>query len=60
MTGPAAPDGEYAVVVPTLGRPGLGRCLRALAEADGPGPARVVVVDDRPDTAGASLTAAVP
>jgi hypothetical protein len=31
MTGPAAPGGEYAVVVPTLGRPGLGVCLRALA-----------------------------
>ncbi|GAA2262819.1 glycosyltransferase [Streptomyces atrovirens] len=60
MTGPAAPGGEYAVVVPTLGRPCLGRCLRALAEADGPGPARVVVVDDRPDPAGAPLTAAVP
>ncbi|MFD7702032.1 glycosyltransferase family 2 protein [Streptomyces caelestis] len=60
MTGPVAPDGEYAVVVPTLGRPCLGRCLRALAEADGPGPARVVVVDDRPDPAGAPLTAAVP
>ncbi|GHE23878.1 glycosyltransferase family 2 protein [Streptomyces capillispiralis] len=60
MTGPAAPGGEYAVVVPTLGRPTLGVCLRALAEADGPGPARVVVVDDRPDPAGAPLTAAVP
>ncbi|MEY7976436.1 glycosyltransferase family 2 protein, partial [Streptomyces pilosus] len=53
MTGSPAPSGEYAVVVPTLGRPCLARCLRALAEADGPGPARVVVVDDRPDPAGA-------
>ncbi|GAA2562710.1 MULTISPECIES: glycosyltransferase family 2 protein [Streptomyces] len=60
MSGPAAPSGEYAVVVPTLGRPGLGVCLRALAEAEGPGPARVVVVDDRPDPAGTPLTAAVP
>ncbi|GGW97461.1 transferase [Streptomyces malachitofuscus] len=60
MTGSAAPSGEYAVVVPTLGRPCLGRCLRALAEADGPGPARVVVVDDRPAPVGAPLTAAVP
>ncbi|CAL9365784.1 hypothetical protein SUDANB15_00747 [Streptomyces sp. enrichment culture] len=60
MSGPAAPSGEYAVVVPTLGRPGLGVCLRALAEAEGPGPSRVVVVDDRPDPAGAPLTAAVP
>ncbi|MEY9484531.1 hypothetical protein RKD26_000325 [Streptomyces calvus] len=60
MTGPAAPGGEYAVVVPTLGRPSLGVCLRALAEAEGPGPARVVVVDDRPGPAGVALTAAVP
>ncbi|MFJ9661437.1 glycosyltransferase family 2 protein [Streptomyces griseoflavus] len=60
MTGSPAPSGEYAVVVPTLGRPCLARCLRALAEADGPGPVRVVVVDDRPDPAGAPLTAAVP
>lgn len=60
MTGSPAPNGEYAVVVPTLGRPCLARCLRALSEADGPGPARVVVVDDRPDPAGAPLTAAVP
>ena len=30
MTGPAAPAGEYAVVVPTLGRPSLAACLRAL------------------------------
>ncbi|MFF7856182.1 glycosyltransferase [Streptomyces sp. NPDC007904] len=60
MTSPYAPAGEYAVVVPTLGRPGLAVCLRALAEADGPGPARVVVVDDRPAPAGAPLTAAVP
>ncbi|MBT3149605.1 glycosyltransferase [Streptomyces sp. CHD11] len=60
MTGSPAPNGEYAVVVPTLGRPCLARCLEALAEADGPGPARVVVVDDRPDPAAAPLTAAVP
>ncbi|MFF1277534.1 glycosyltransferase family 2 protein [Streptomyces marokkonensis] len=60
MTGSPAPSGEYAVVVPTLGRSCLGRCLRALADADGPGPARVVVVDDRPDPSGAPLTAAVP
>lgn len=59
MTASAAPSGEYAVVVPTLGRPVLGRCLRALAEAEGPGPARVVVVDDRPDPAG-TPPAAVP
>ncbi|MFE9773198.1 glycosyltransferase [Streptomyces sp. NPDC005931] len=60
MTGPAAPGGRYAVVVPTLGRPSLGVCLRALAASEGPGPVRVVVVDDRPDPAGTPLTAAVP
>ncbi|MFI8192304.1 glycosyltransferase family 2 protein [Streptomyces sp. NPDC085946] len=49
----------YAVVVPTLGRPGLATCLRALAEASGPGPERVVLVDDRPDPAG-TLAAHVP
>ncbi|MCZ2525833.1 glycosyltransferase family 2 protein [Streptomyces sp. HB2AG] len=39
---------DYAVVVPTLGRPSLDACLRALADAEGPRPRRVVVVDDRP------------
>lgn len=39
---------EYAVVVPTLGRPSLSATLRALAAADGPPPRRVVLVDDRP------------
>ncbi|QMV24122.1 glycosyltransferase [Streptomyces sp. SCUT-3] len=39
---------DYAVVVPTLGRPSLDACLRALADAEGPPPRRVVVVDDRP------------
>lgn len=43
-----APD--YCVVVPTLGRPGLGRCLAALGADEGPAPRAVVVVDDRPDT----------
>ncbi|MEV6963151.1 glycosyltransferase [Streptomyces sp. NPDC051207] len=59
MTGP---DGTpaYAVVIPTLGRPSLGACLRALALADGPGPERVVLVDDRPDPAGPAVTAHVP
>ncbi|MCP8711376.1 glycosyltransferase [Streptomyces sp. AC04842] len=59
MTGPAAPAGEYAVVVPTLGRPSLAACLRALAESEGPRPARVVLVDDRRDPA-VPLTASVP
>ncbi|MEV5440672.1 glycosyltransferase [Streptomyces sp. NPDC052682] len=49
----------YAVVIPTLGRPSLGACLRALAETSGPGPERVVLVDDRPDPAG-TLAADVP
>ncbi|MFH9613543.1 glycosyltransferase family 2 protein [Streptomyces pratensis] len=39
---------EYAVVVPTIGRPCLADCLQALAAAVGPRPAEVVVVDDRP------------
>jgi glycosyltransferase involved in cell wall biosynthesis len=38
----------YAVVVPTIGRPCLSDCLRALAATAGPPPAEVVVVDDRP------------
>ncbi|WP_426499143.1 glycosyltransferase family 2 protein [Streptomyces sp. D54] len=39
---------EYAVVVPTIGRPCLDDCLRALAACEGPPPKEVVVVDDRP------------
>ncbi|MCC9305904.1 glycosyltransferase [Kitasatospora sp. RB6PN24] len=39
---------NYAVVVPTLGRPSLSTCLAALAGSAGPRPARVVLVDDRP------------
>ncbi|MGW3078294.1 glycosyltransferase family 2 protein [Kitasatospora sp. NPDC001132] len=39
---------DYAVVVPTLGRPSLTTCLAALAAGAGPLPARVVLVDDRP------------
>ncbi|MFJ9100101.1 glycosyltransferase family 2 protein [Streptomyces sp. NPDC102405] len=42
----------YSVVVPTIGRPCLADCLRALAAADGHPPTEVVVVDDRPDPAG--------
>ncbi len=38
----------YTVVVPTIGRPCLAECLRALAAADGHPPHEVVVVDDRP------------
>lgn len=43
MTGATA----YSVVVPTIGRPCLADCLRALAAADGHPPEEVVVVDDR-------------
>ncbi|GAA2766913.1 glycosyltransferase [Streptomyces paradoxus] len=62
MTAPGAPPpaAEYAVVIPTLGRPSLGACLHALAEATGPGPARIVLVDDRPGTDRIALTAVVP
>ncbi|MEU7723026.1 glycosyltransferase family 2 protein [Streptomyces tibetensis] len=62
MTRPEAlaPDAAYAVVIPTLGRPSLGACLHALAETTGPGPVRVVLVDDRPATDGVPLTADVP
>ncbi|TGB17394.1 glycosyltransferase family 2 protein, partial [Streptomyces palmae] len=45
QAGTAATD--YAVVIPTLGRPSLAACLEALAAADPP-PERVVLVDDRP------------
>jgi glycosyltransferase involved in cell wall biosynthesis len=50
----------YAVVIPTLGRPSLGVCLRALAAADGPPPQRLVLVDDRRRDTGGSLLAEVP
>ncbi|HZF91026.1 glycosyltransferase family 2 protein [Streptomyces sp.] len=54
------PETAYAVVIPTLGRPSLGVCLRGLAAADGPPPERLVLVDDRRGDAGASLLAEVP
>ncbi|MFH8802033.1 glycosyltransferase family 2 protein [Streptomyces sp. NPDC017936] len=47
---PAAP--AYSVVVPTIGRPCLAGCLRALAAAVGHPPEEVVVVDDRPTASG--------
>ncbi|MDT0346361.1 glycosyltransferase family 2 protein [Streptomyces litchfieldiae] len=56
-TGPRPP---YAVVIPTLGRPSLGRVLTALAAGDGPRPARVVLVDDRPPQDPTPLPVAVP
>jgi histidinol-phosphate phosphatase family protein len=39
---------RYSVVIPTVGRPCLGDCLRALAAAAGPPPEQIVIVDDRP------------
>ncbi|MGP3987654.1 glycosyltransferase family 2 protein [Streptomyces sp. 3N207] len=47
-TGHPDPAPEFAVVVPTLGRPSLARTLRALADAGPPRPRRIVLVDDRP------------
>ncbi|MYW46901.1 glycosyltransferase, partial [Streptomyces sp. SID161] len=44
MTGAPA----YTVVVPTIGRPCLAECLRALAAAGDHPPHEVIVVDDRP------------
>ncbi|MBJ7603987.1 MAG: HAD-IIIA family hydrolase [Candidatus Dormibacteraeota bacterium] len=44
-----APD--FAVVVPTTGRPSLRRLLESLAAAGGPRPAQIIVVDDRPEPA---------
>jgi HAD superfamily hydrolase (TIGR01662 family) len=40
--------GDCTVVVPTIGRPSLDVLLDALAGAQGPRPAALVVVDDRP------------
>jgi GT2 family glycosyltransferase len=53
-------DDAYAVVIPTLGRPSLNVCLRALARSDGPRPVRIVLVDDRPDASGTPLAVGVP
>ncbi|MEU3963952.1 glycosyltransferase [Streptomyces buecherae] len=50
----------YAVVIPTLGRPSLTACLRALADAGEPGPSRIVLVDDRPPELCTALPVAVP
>jgi glycosyltransferase involved in cell wall biosynthesis len=41
-------DVDYAVVIPTVGRPTLPRLLDALADAQGPAPREIVIVDDRP------------
>jgi hypothetical protein len=51
---------RYTVVIPTIGRPCLNHCLRALAAAGGPGPVRVVVVDDRRGAPRAPLPVEIP
>jgi HAD superfamily hydrolase (TIGR01662 family) len=48
---------SFSVVIPTLGRASLSRCLAALAAAPGPAPASVVLVDDRPGRPGPDLPA---
>jgi HAD superfamily hydrolase (TIGR01662 family) len=45
---PVTRAAHYDVVVPTSGRPSLGVLLATLGAADGPLPARVLLVDDRP------------
>lgn len=40
---------EFAVVVPTVGRPSLHRLLAELDASAGPAPVEVIIVDDRPD-----------
>jgi histidinol-phosphate phosphatase family protein len=49
---------HFDVVVPTVGRLALERLLTALAVGDGPWPARVVVVDDRPGRPGGPVPVA--
>ena len=39
---------SVTVVIPTIGRPSLGRLLIALENGEGPRPQAVIVVDDRP------------
>ncbi|HST84024.1 MAG TPA: HAD-IIIA family hydrolase [Kineosporiaceae bacterium] len=50
MTRSEVAIGQYAVVIPSLGRPSLQRLLATLTWPPGPPrPAEVVIVDDRPD-----------
>src|SRR5680860_1644844 len=46
------PVGRVDIVVPTIGRPSLGRLLDSLAASVGPLPGSVVLVDDRPPGSG--------
>ncbi|MGC7095247.1 HAD-IIIA family hydrolase [Amycolatopsis lurida] len=48
---------EYTVVVPTTGRPTLHTLLGGLDHGDGPAPAEIIVVDDRPGGAELELPA---
>ncbi|GAA2406344.1 glycosyltransferase [Streptomyces glaucosporus] len=48
MSAPHRAATDYSVVIPTVGRPCLADCLRALGESLGPEPREIVVVDDRP------------
>ncbi|MBW3652128.1 MAG: HAD-IIIA family hydrolase [Actinobacteria bacterium] len=50
----------YDVVIPTMGRPSLARLLASLADATGPPPDRVLLVDDRPDRSQPLLPAGPP
>lgn len=58
VPGTVPPD--YAVVIPTLGRPSLHTCLTALARSAGPKPAAIVIVDDQRPGAGRPVHAQVP
>ncbi|MEV1008505.1 glycosyltransferase [Streptomyces sp. NPDC049881] len=51
---------EFAIVIPTLGRPSLNLVLAALAAERGPRPARIVLVDDRPPHDPTPLPVTVP
>jgi histidinol-phosphate phosphatase family protein len=51
---------SFSIIVPTLGRPSLGRLLDSLAAATGPRPECVVLVDDRPGDCQPLLTSAAP
>jgi histidinol-phosphate phosphatase family protein len=42
---------DYTIVIPTTGRDSLRTLLRALGNAEGPRPAEIIVVDDRPGDA---------
>ncbi|MCC9182853.1 glycosyltransferase family 2 protein [Mycolicibacterium mageritense] len=49
---------NFAIVIPTIGRPTLDRLLMVLERAEGPRPDAVIVVDDRPDPHPPLLTVA--